>query len=215
MKKFIGFRGNESSIRSFLIRYAREIFGDRIPISQLPPEVRRAIRESTDVCFWCGRDISGRAGSPVAIDHFIPRRRGGRTIAENLMKICKDCNNKKSFLDPEYFALKTGCPEKISVVRQKKLELIEKCGIPLSRYRDQFFVEKFWHDYRWHLYVLYVYIDSIPEMRDIFHSLPPRTAFFVKFKNGGLSVKAWCTYPEFEDEADKKLKNVDRVKLIF
>jgi len=38
------------------------------------------------------------------MDHVIPLARGGRSVKENLVASCKDCNNKKKYLIPAEWA---------------------------------------------------------------------------------------------------------------
>jgi 5-methylcytosine-specific restriction protein A len=49
------------------------------------------------VCFYCG----GRVGpSNLTMDHVVPLVRGGRSIKNNLVPVCKECNNRKKYLLP-------------------------------------------------------------------------------------------------------------------
>jgi len=56
------------------------------------------------VCFYCGRRMGH---SSLTMDHVVPLVRGGRSIKNNLVPACKECNNKKKYLLPmeweEYF----------------------------------------------------------------------------------------------------------------
>lgn len=49
-------------------------------------------------CQYCGK--RGTAFE-LTLDHILPRSRGGRTIAENLVTACQICNNRKSDRTPE------------------------------------------------------------------------------------------------------------------
>jgi|SRR5262245_26983292 len=49
-------------------------------------------------CQYCGR--RGTAFD-LTLDHILPRSRGGRTLAENLVASCKACNNRKGDRTPE------------------------------------------------------------------------------------------------------------------
>jgi 5-methylcytosine-specific restriction endonuclease McrA len=49
-------------------------------------------------CQYCGR--RGTAFD-LTLDHIQPKSRGGRTVAENLVASCRDCNNRKSDRTPE------------------------------------------------------------------------------------------------------------------
>ncbi|HKX33070.1 MAG TPA: HNH endonuclease [Blastocatellia bacterium] len=49
-------------------------------------------------CQYCGRH--GTAFD-LTLDHILPKSRGGRSLAENLVASCKACNNRKSDRTPE------------------------------------------------------------------------------------------------------------------
>jgi 5-methylcytosine-specific restriction endonuclease McrA len=49
-------------------------------------------------CQYCGR--RGTAFD-LTLDHILPRSRGGRTVAENLVTACQACNNRKGDRTPE------------------------------------------------------------------------------------------------------------------
>jgi 5-methylcytosine-specific restriction endonuclease McrA len=49
-------------------------------------------------CQYCAR--KGTAFD-LTLDHIVPRSRGGKTLAENLVASCKDCNNRKGDRTPE------------------------------------------------------------------------------------------------------------------
>lgn len=49
-------------------------------------------------CQYCGR--RGTAFD-LTLDHIMPKSRGGRTVAENLVASCRECNNRKSDRTPE------------------------------------------------------------------------------------------------------------------
>lgn len=46
-------------------------------------------------CIYCGRS-SIADGVVLAVDHIIPRARGGEDIAGNLVTACRQCNSEKS-----------------------------------------------------------------------------------------------------------------------
>ncbi len=56
-------------------------------------------------CYYCRKEFSP---GDLTMDHMIPLVRGGRSVKENLVPACKDCNNKKKYLLPtewgEYLA---------------------------------------------------------------------------------------------------------------
>lgn len=49
-------------------------------------------------CQYCGKRGSA---FDLTLDHILPRSRGGRTVAENLVSACRACNNRKSDRTPE------------------------------------------------------------------------------------------------------------------
>ena len=49
------------------------------------------------VCFYCGRRVGP---SSLTMDHVVPLVRGGRSIKNNLVPVCKECNNRKKYLLP-------------------------------------------------------------------------------------------------------------------
>ncbi len=66
--------------------------------ARLPREWWDALLElfETNACLYCGD-----TASKLAIDHFIPVARGGKTEMGNLLPCCKSCNSKKGARDPE------------------------------------------------------------------------------------------------------------------
>jgi len=52
-------------------------------------------------CCACGRSPATHAGVMLQIDHVIPWRKGGETVAENLQALCGECNSGKGDLSPE------------------------------------------------------------------------------------------------------------------
>lgn len=54
-------------------------------------------KRSTGICYYCGKKFPP---SELTMDHVIPVSRGGRSVKENLVPCCKECNNKKKYLLP-------------------------------------------------------------------------------------------------------------------
>ena len=48
-------------------------------------------------CHYCGRTFKP---AELTMDHLIPVVRGGRSVKENLVPACKECNNEKKYLLP-------------------------------------------------------------------------------------------------------------------
>lgn len=58
---------------------------------------RRALRESAELCWYCGcvMDDESRSLRRRSIDHVIPQSRGGGNNFENLVVACQWCNGDK------------------------------------------------------------------------------------------------------------------------
>jgi 5-methylcytosine-specific restriction endonuclease McrA len=54
-------------------------------------------KRSRGVCHYCGK---GFKPSDLTMDHLIPIVRGGRSVKENLVPACKDCNSRKKHMLP-------------------------------------------------------------------------------------------------------------------
>jgi 5-methylcytosine-specific restriction endonuclease McrA len=73
-------------------------------------EIREYLLEKWErKCAYCGQ-----AGTPLEIDHIIPRSRGGSNRVDNLTIACCECNRRKGNLSLEVFA--PSCVEKIRKV---------------------------------------------------------------------------------------------------
>ncbi len=74
-------------------------------ILQREKDRARKLRESS---WWKRKKAGGRCAycggqfkpSELTMDHLIPLVRGGRSVKENLVPACKECNNKKKYLLP-------------------------------------------------------------------------------------------------------------------
>lgn len=49
------------------------------------------------VCYFCKRKVSPKE---LTLDHIVPIIRGGRSTKNNIVPVCKECNNKKKYLLP-------------------------------------------------------------------------------------------------------------------
>lgn len=54
-------------------------------------------KRSEGKCYYCGRKA---ASSELTMDHIVPIIRGGKTVKNNVVTACKECNNKKRYLLP-------------------------------------------------------------------------------------------------------------------
>ena len=52
---------------------------------------KNILKRDAHTCQYCGRN----GGERMTIDHVIPRSLGGRTVWENVVSACRDCNLKK------------------------------------------------------------------------------------------------------------------------
>jgi 5-methylcytosine-specific restriction protein A len=43
-------------------------------------------------CYYCGNEVPPKE---LTMDHIVPIVRGGKSVKNNLVPACKDCNNKK------------------------------------------------------------------------------------------------------------------------
>ncbi len=49
------------------------------------------------VCHYCGKAVGPKS---LTMDHVVPLSRGGRSVKNNLVPACKECNNRKKYLLP-------------------------------------------------------------------------------------------------------------------
>lgn len=55
--------------------------------------IRYLKHNKPNVCFWCGKHITD--WNNLTADHLTPLSRGGRTVDDNLVLCCHDCNEDK------------------------------------------------------------------------------------------------------------------------
>jgi 5-methylcytosine-specific restriction endonuclease McrA len=67
-----------------LIKIIRTIYRTRVPFSKKNVMIRDDFK-----CQYCGK------GKELTIDHVIPVSRGGKSVFENCVSACKECNNRK------------------------------------------------------------------------------------------------------------------------
>ena len=64
-------------------------------------EIRRSrwwsSRIAKGLCHYCGKDFSP---ADLTMDHIIPITRGGKSVRNNLVPCCKECNSRKKYLLP-------------------------------------------------------------------------------------------------------------------
>jgi 5-methylcytosine-specific restriction endonuclease McrA len=64
-----------------------------------------ATREQNGLCWWCGTQMLIKTRENAALfwdhprvctaDHIIPDSQGGRTVRENIVAACRECNNER------------------------------------------------------------------------------------------------------------------------
>lgn len=54
-------------------------------------------KRSSGICHYCGKKFSPES---LTMDHLVPLGRGGKSVKENLVPCCKECNSKKANLLP-------------------------------------------------------------------------------------------------------------------
>jgi 5-methylcytosine-specific restriction endonuclease McrA len=52
---------------------------------------------SKGLCYYCNRSVPQKE---LTMDHLVPIIRGGKSVKNNLVPACKECNNKKKYLLP-------------------------------------------------------------------------------------------------------------------
>lgn len=48
-------------------------------------------------CYYCGREVPPKE---LTMDHIVPIIRGGKSVKNNVVPACKECNNKKRYSLP-------------------------------------------------------------------------------------------------------------------
>lgn len=77
----------------------RLVYYVRVPRRLRVPLTRRAVMiRDGYTCQYCGAQASR---GMLTIDHVLPKVRGGRTLWENLVCACKECNLRKGSRTPE------------------------------------------------------------------------------------------------------------------
>ena len=80
---------------SFEIRVPRIIrlfFYDKLPLQSVKLNRKNLFARDRSRCQYCGRKLPT---SELSLDHIIPRSRRGKTVWENVVTCCADCNVKK------------------------------------------------------------------------------------------------------------------------
>lgn len=76
---------------------------DRLPRRHVRFSRYNIFLRDRNTCQYCGRR---HRRSQLNIDHVIPRSRGGKTVWENVVCSCMECNRKKGGVSPQEAGLK-------------------------------------------------------------------------------------------------------------
>lgn len=76
--------------------------------------------EKNSHCPYCGTELSYN-GVDVHLDHIYPIAKGGESVPQNLVYVCKDCNQKKSDMTLRNFIRKYGLNREIVELNLDKL----------------------------------------------------------------------------------------------
>jgi 5-methylcytosine-specific restriction endonuclease McrA len=80
-------------------------------LENLRPHVRAFVTASLALCDYCGSDLDMSDPRAWAMDHVIPRSRGGSNKLENLKMSCRDCNGSKGAKTLEEWRTKLATPK--------------------------------------------------------------------------------------------------------
>lgn len=83
-------------------RIIRLLFYDRLPQNDVKFNRRNIFARDKNRCQYCGRRFPT---SELSLDHIIPRSMGGKSVWENVICACTDCNVKKGGQTPKQAGL--------------------------------------------------------------------------------------------------------------
>ncbi len=83
-------------------RIIRLLFYDRLPPSDVKFNRRNIFARDKNRCQYCGKRYPT---NELSLDHVIPRTMGGKSIWENIVCACADCNVKKGGRTPKQAGL--------------------------------------------------------------------------------------------------------------
>jgi hypothetical protein len=83
-------------------RIIRLLFYDRLPPTDVKFNRRNIFARDKNRCQYCGKRYST---SELSLDHVIPRTMGGKSVWENVVCACADCNVKKGGRMPQQAGL--------------------------------------------------------------------------------------------------------------
>ena len=76
----------------------RLLFYDRLPEQQVKFNRRNIFARDRNRCQYCGKRFPT---SELSLDHVIPKSRGGKTVWNNIVCACTDCNARKGGRMPD------------------------------------------------------------------------------------------------------------------
>jgi len=79
-------------------RIIRLLFYDRLPRKEVKLNRRNIFARDKNRCQYCGKR---QPTSELSLDHIIPRSIGGKTVWENIVCACANCNVKKGGRTPK------------------------------------------------------------------------------------------------------------------
>jgi len=83
-------------------RIIRLLFYDRLPRNEVKFNRRNIFARDKNRCQYCGKRYPT---SELSLDHIIPRTMGGKSVWENVVCACTDCNVKKGGQTPKQAGL--------------------------------------------------------------------------------------------------------------
>jgi 5-methylcytosine-specific restriction endonuclease McrA len=83
-------------------RIIRLLFYDRLPRSEVKLNRRNIFARDKNRCQYCGRKYPT---SELSLDHVIPRSMGGKSVWQNMVCACTECNVRKGGRTPKQAGL--------------------------------------------------------------------------------------------------------------
>jgi 5-methylcytosine-specific restriction endonuclease McrA len=79
-------------------RIIRLLFYDRLPRTEVKLNRRNIFARDKNICQYCGKR---QPTAELSLDHVIPRSMGGKSLWENIVCACTECNVKKGGRTPK------------------------------------------------------------------------------------------------------------------
>lgn len=71
---------------------------DKLPQQKVHYNRRQIYHRDSNKCQYCGKR---KPGNELSLDHVVPRCQGGKSVWENVVVACVDCNSKKAGRTPK------------------------------------------------------------------------------------------------------------------